>query len=60
MPVPADGLTLFLGLWGGASLAVAALFAWVMRGADHPTPLRRLAEERACECISCICLRHSA
>ena len=59
MPVPADGWTVFLGLWGTASIAVAALFARVMRGAERSAPVRG-ADQTACECLGCLNLRRTA
>lgn len=58
MPVPADGWTVFLGLWGAASVAVATLFALVMRGTG-PAPTRGV-EDEVCECLGCLHLRRSA
>ena len=60
MPVPADGWVQFLGLWGLASLAVAAAFSVVMRATDGPTPPAHRAEEPPCECLGCLHLRRSA
>lgn len=58
MPVPADGWTVLLGMWGTASIAVAGLFAWVMRGAERSAPVRR-ADQAACECLACLRLRRT-